>query len=130
MSESGPEMVEQELRTVADALTAPLPVECLLCYVWRMLDAFGCNATLRWARTWRDARARRATSLEHRLGRHGAYCDCEIFLNGWVLFSSLHGSKEPDPAAPARFRSMCAGVRRGSTQPCRLWARRPSPWAG
>src|SRR4051794_3145528 len=52
-----------ELRTMPDALATPLPVECLGCYVWRMLDEYGCNATLRWACRWRDARAPRATAL-------------------------------------------------------------------
>ena len=89
MTDTSPTAIERELHTVAEALTTPLPRECLLCFVWRMLEDFGCNATLRWARHWRDARAPRATALEHRLGQRGGFCDCEIFLNGWVLLSTV-----------------------------------------
>ncbi len=126
MDNPTPETIERELRTVADALTTPLPVECVLCYVWRMLDAFGCNATLRWVRQWRDARAPRATALERRLGRQGGFCDCEVFLNAWVPAGSPAGSDWTTPAVPAV--GLCAGVRRGSAQPCRRWTARPRPW--
>ncbi len=115
---------EQELRTVAEALTTPLPDECVLCYVWRMLDAFGCNATLRWTRRWRDARAPRATALEHRLGRRGGFCDCEIFLNGWRLRTGLAGTSAGEAGRRA-VSTVCGGVRRGSAQPCPRWVRRP-----
>jgi hypothetical protein len=110
-----------ELPTVTGALTAPLPVECLFCFVWRMLDTFGCNATLRWARHWRDARAPRATSLERRLARAGGLCDCEIFLNGWELASR---SRARGIASTEATAEVCTGVRRGSTQPCARWVRR------
>jgi hypothetical protein len=156
-----PDAMEIELRTLSVALTAPLPVECLLCYVRRMLDGFGCNATVRWARRWRDLRAPRATALEHRLARDGGFCDCEIFLNGWVLARRLrqddtghledghledrnledrhleegdlgdghleNGHLE-DGLATRAGEPSCLGVRRGSSQPCALWVRRPQPW--
>ncbi len=126
MSDTSRAAIESELPTVAEALTTPLPRECLLCYVWRMLEDFGCDATLRWARHWRDARAPRATALEHRLGQHGGFCDCEIFLNGWVLLSTLQrydddGALEISAGPSAE----CRGVRSGSAQPCALWVRRP-----
>ncbi len=118
--------LELGLGTVAEAPTTPLPLECLLCYVWRMLGAFGCNATLRWALRWRDARAPRATGLEHRLARRGGFCDCEIFLNGWSLRSSLDPSGDEDGGRSRRTGLPCGGVRRGSSQPCALWVgRRP-----
>lgn len=97
----------RELRTVPGALSTPLPVECVACYVWRMLDECGCNATLRWARRWRDARAPRATALEQRLARKGACCDCELFLNVWPPLADRSAA--------------CRGVRRGSSQPCSGW---------
>jgi hypothetical protein len=110
-----------ELRTLPGAVATPFPVECLSCYVWRMLDEFGCNATLRWARRWRDARAPRATALERRLARRGGFCDCELFLNVWMPKASQaveisgRGTSNPSPMEP------CRGVRRGSAQPCGLW---------
>lgn len=115
---------ERELRTVAEALTTPLPEECVLCYVWRMLDAFGCNATLRWARRWRDARAPRATALEHRLGSRGGFCDCEIFLNGWAARTGRVSRPTADDAVTLGIPAGCGGVRRGSAQPCQRWVRR------
>lgn len=119
MDEAQPESTVCELRTLPGALATPLPVECVACYVWRMLDEFGCNATLRWARRWRDARAPRATALEHRLARRGGFCDCELFLNVWVSSASpmveASGRRYEPPRGP------CRGVRRGSSQPCHLW---------
>lgn len=116
--------VERELLTVADALATPLPVECLLCYVWRMLDAYGCNATLRWSRRWRDAKAPRATALERRLARRGGFCDCEIFLNGWDSRSRGYAVAGEPAVGPPEQLLVCAGVRRGSAQPCERWVRR------
>jgi len=80
---------EADLITLSDTLTRPRPRECLLCFVDRMLQAFGCDQTLRWARRWRDLRLPRATGLEARLGRSGAFCDCEVFLNGWTVREDL-----------------------------------------
>ena len=59
-------------RTMAERLTQPRAAECLVCYVARMLDDFGCDTTLRFARN-RDQRARQATSLERRRGNMGGF---------------------------------------------------------
>jgi len=86
-SGAAPEVQEAE-RVLADAsvaLLGPEQGECLLCYVHRMLVAFGCDGRLRFSGHFRDVRAPRATALERRLGRTGGYCDCEIFLNGYDL---------------------------------------------
>lgn len=131
------------LSDAATALLAPRARECLLCYVLRMLDEFGCSCTLRFARHYRDVRAPRAVGLTRRLGSKGGYCDCEIFLNGYD-FRTQYKVREPpfqgsicDPSddlfdlwldegdlrwpdeAPS-----CLGVRAGSTQPCALWCAR------
>ncbi|HET7326589.1 MAG TPA: DUF2695 domain-containing protein [Nocardioidaceae bacterium] len=121
---------EQELRVLSTALTDPHASECLLCYVYRMLE-YGCTG-LRWAGRYRDLRAPRATALERRLGRTGGYCDCEIFLNGYELAPELWVPSEEyvedsvtyqtDPSYPDPIPA-CRGVRRGSTQSCRLWIR-------
>src|SRR5262245_53595798 len=123
MREPFPDEVERELRTVSQALTAPFPVECLMCFVWRMLAAFGCNATRRWARHWRDAKAPRATALERRLGSAGGYCDCQIFLNGWAPAGAPRWADQPVPLRLATA-GLCAGVRTGCTRPCTRWVRR------
>jgi len=112
--------LEQRLARTARALTDPAHAECVLCYVERMLDAFGCDATLRWARTWRDRRLPRATGLERRLEARGGFCDCEVLLNGWTLRPDR---REPgEDGAPGR--PACAGVSARSSQPCANW----EPW--
>lgn len=132
-----PERVVQDAeQVIAEAgvdLLEPKERECLLCYVQRMLLAFGCGG-LRFATHYRDVRAPRATGLERRLGQLGGLCDCEIFLNAYDLRSAYctseglkdldgvgYGDREtswPDPLPS------CLGVRAGSTQPCGLWYRR------
>ena len=57
---------EDALRELASTLTEVREGECLLCYVYRMLE-FGCTG-FRWAGRYRDVRAPRATGLERRLG--------------------------------------------------------------
>lgn len=101
---------ESYVRELAAELTRPRERECLCCYVDRMLEEYGCDGTHRLALRYRDERAPRATALHKRLGRLGAYCDCELFLNGY---------------RPARGAGTapCAGVRRGSVSPCDNWVR-------
>lgn len=118
---------DQKVRTLPDALTMPLPAECVLCFVWRMLGMSECNVTLRWARVWRAARAPRATSLERRLGRRGAFCDCQIFLNAWVTAASLVTGVDHGRARGSPTPGLCLGVRGGSSQPCALWVPKPRP---
>jgi hypothetical protein len=89
------------------------PGECVLCYVHRMVTAFGCDGTLRWALRWRDRRAPRAVRLEARLTARGAHCDCELFSNGWQPAGT---PGERGPRAP----ESCAGTIRASA-PCDNW---------
>ena len=114
---------ESIVRGLADELTQVRPGECLYCYAIRMLDAFGCDNRLRWAKRYRDLSAPRATSLESRLASMGGYCDCEVFLNGVTLMQRPGDvADEDDPAAwevPP-----CGRVRRGSTRGCAHWMRR------
>ena len=110
---------EAIVRALASDATQPQPGECLACYVARMLEEFGCDCTLRFARHYRDLRAPRASGLERRLGALGGFCDCEIFLNGLRLFDR---TQKDDPSGSPMLPA-CRGVRRGSTRPCALWAR-------
>lgn len=123
---------EQQLRELATELTDPRDGECLLCYVYRMLE-LGCTG-LRWAARYRDLRAPRATALERRLGQKGGFCDCEIFLNAYQL-APEHWVPEKgyeqdgftyvtDPSYPDPMPS-CHGARAGSTQGCSLWIQQP-----
>ena len=110
------------VRSLARTLTNPREGECLFCYVARMLDEFGCDNTLRFARSYRDRRAPRATSLERRLGDMGGFCDCEIFLNGMTVAPYLL-TEDADGNKVAGTVPECLTVRRGSTQSCGHWVR-------
>ena len=133
--------IEEFLRGRSVELVAIRPGECVICYAARMITEFGCDTTCRWAVRYRNQLAPRATALLNRLGRRGAFCDCEIFMNGYTLISRL---KVPEPLFPGlnaeelaaygyddpadayelvspRVPPPCAGVRRGSVQPCSNW---------
>jgi hypothetical protein len=77
--------------------------------------------------------APRATALRDRLSGIGACCcDCEIFLNGYLLDPALgydsSGDVEVGEDAPSLNElPACCGVRRGSVQPCRNWVRLRRP---
>jgi Protein of unknown function (DUF2695) len=119
---------ETDLVALSEALTRPRPGECLLCFVDRMLQSFGCDVTLRWVRRWRDLRLPRASGLERRLGRSGAFCDCEVFLNGWTVRDDL---LVPDDSGDGNWppeRPECAGVGSPSSQPCSTWVPLRRPW--
>jgi hypothetical protein len=115
---------ERELALVSAALTEPEGGECVLCYVARMLENFGCDNTLRWVRRWRDLRRPRATGLERRMQSRGGFCDCEIFMNGWALRADLMLVDEDDEFEDPDVLPPCAGVRPRSSQPCTNW----EPW--
>jgi hypothetical protein len=81
-----------------------------VCFVLSRVDHDGCDNTLRWARSYRDAVAPADRGLERRLEAAGGYCDCEILVNAFV------------PTTVAADGDECGGVRQGSTVPCRHWA--------
>ncbi|TRW46836.1 DUF2695 domain-containing protein [Georgenia yuyongxinii] len=124
--DDGVQVLEDELAGLAEMLTAPRRGECLLCFTNRMLVEFGCDRTLRWARRYAQLRSPHAYALRRRLARHGAFCDCEIFANGWDV--TVPTVRDPEHGAecwPPEVTG-CRRVRTGSTQPCSLWAlRRP-----
>lgn len=125
------------MRSAATRLTTPDDGECLLCFVRRQIEEFGCDTTLRFARHYRDLVAPRATALERRLGQKGGYCDCEIFLNGYRLVDELwtpereiqrDGYVEIAEPEPPKAMPPCRRVRRLSTQPCGWWTRLRFGW--
>ena len=73
----------------------PGPRECLVCFVERMVVAYGCGNRLHWAALWRDRRAPRATALERRLQRSGGYCDCEVLANAYARREEWDGDEPP-----------------------------------
>jgi hypothetical protein len=78
-----PDVTEAErlLREAGAALTDPRAGECLLHYLRRMLDQFGCYGhrfTERWAR---GRRVRGRPVLQWAVETGGCCCDCEVILN-------------------------------------------------
>ncbi|MFG6402317.1 DUF2695 domain-containing protein [Microbacterium sp. P04] len=131
---------EEYLRQLSARRIRPEEGECLVCFVNRMLNAFGCDNTLRFARAWRDERAPRATSLEERLADRGGFCDCEILYNAYWPAGHLwsveqwndlaDGGQEYTEGAPPETMPSCELSRKGSTKPCGLWegVRRGANW--
>ncbi|WP_309132962.1 DUF2695 domain-containing protein [Brevibacterium sp.] len=129
-------LIESEAMAIMDEaaarIMAPYEGECLLCYVYRQLTEFGCDGGHRFARSFRDSTAPRATALLRNLARAGACCcDCEIFLNAYRLgprplvlhFKRSSAPAEADDEEDGEPFLWCQGVRRGSTQGCGNWVR-------
>ena len=75
--------------TLSEVLTEPRTDECPLCYVERMLGAFGCDNTLRWTRRWRDLSQPRAAGLERRLAVARVFCDCRVLDRPSAIVAAL-----------------------------------------
>ena len=61
--------------------------------------------------------------LARSLGQAGGFCDCEVFLNAWILkrdLAVLEQGQGPPQSGP---RPACQGVRQCSMQPCDNWTR-------
>lgn len=114
--------IDRELHALADAMTSPRGRECLVCYVYRMLD-FGCGGEHRWVRRYRDARVPRATALLGRLMQQGGFCDCEMLFNVFAANPAfVHWDEFGGPVIEQK--PECQGVRAGSARPCLLWVER------
>lgn len=116
------QQLETDLAELSAWITRPRPGECLICYLLRMVEEFGCTE-LRWSKHYRDQRAPRAQGLERRLAGRGGHCDCEVLVNA---VRPLFGVPRPGDddvlaAEEATVIPPCTGVRRGSTQPCLNW---------
>lgn len=110
------------MAAVTDETDVPRGEECLACYVARMVEAHGCDLSLRWASLYRDTIAPGDRRLERRLEERGGTCDCEVPVVCWTLAppwatgSPAWGeSLWPDSLPP------CAGVSVRSTSPCLRW---------
>ena len=122
--DDGVRVLELELAGLAEALTAPRLGECLMCFTNRMLAEFGCDHTLRWSRRYQQLQAPQAYGLRRRLLSQGICCDCDIFSRGWDVTVARWWTGGPGRSAGRPEVTGCRRVRRGSTQPCTLWAPR------
>lgn len=102
----------------------PQERECLVCFVARMLDEFGCDGSLLWTRRFRDLRSPTATAVERRYGEQLVPCDCLVVHKAHrptreLMVRDVHTDELewPDRMPP------CAGVRRTNTRACANWER-------
>jgi Protein of unknown function (DUF2695) len=113
--------LDEQFVALGEELTRPAPGECVLCYLHRMLRAFGCDTTLRWVRRWRDLVRPGLATFERRFEARGGFCDCEVFWNGWTLRDDLRVLDENgDLEWPAEL-PRCAGLGPRSARPCTHW---------
>lgn len=113
--------LEQELHDRAAQLTRVEAGECSLCYVARMMEEFGCACNLRWATEYVRQCAPRVRQFQDRLGQRGAFCDCEIFLNAYLIASDVRACDAWGEPLPGQTLPPCRGARKGSTKPCSVW---------
>jgi hypothetical protein len=133
------ERAERILNDVASTLMTPAAGECLVCFVARQLDEFGCNGTHRFASQYQERAAPRATALLARLSAMGACCcDCEMYMNAYEparrLWTQAHKFVDSDDVdsddcdgwtnvEPPDTVPPCETTRWGSTKPCANWQR-------
>jgi Protein of unknown function (DUF2695) len=104
------DVVEAELIALAGTLTEPEDLECLRCFLLRMLREFGCDGAHRWAIRWRGVRAPLATGLLARLEDLGGGCDCEVLMNVFPHYPTAGrllpcaGQPQPGSAVPCDLR--------------------------
>jgi hypothetical protein len=109
MADDLSDSVEAELAELAERLTGPGELECLRCYLLRMITEFGCDGSYRWTIRWRDIRSAQPGGLLRQFQLRGGGCDCEILLN---CFPDYPPAMAPLP---------CTEVTRpGSSRPCQL----------
>lgn len=114
------EDVDRIFRELAGSLMVPYQNECMICFLMRamvLLEPAGFAMT----DTYRKFNAPRATKLGARLVRMGVYGDCQLLQAGVMVNDALWDAECcPDCGIPYAVPD-CLEVRRGSTQPCKLW---------
>lgn len=114
------ENVDRAFRELATTLMVPDRNECMICFLMRamvLLEPAGFAMTA----TYQRHNAPRATNLGTRLVRMGIYGDCQLLQDGVMVNDALWDAECcPDCGIPYGVPD-CLEVRRGSTQPCKLW---------
>ncbi|MHA7305581.1 hypothetical protein ACX80E_10095 [Arthrobacter sp. TMN-49] len=112
--------IEQRFRELTDTFLVPEPNECLICFLRRTMarllpTGFAMTAA------FQRHNAPRATHLVKRLMRMDVYSDCQLLQSGVVVNQAIWAAVCcPDCGIPYAAPD-CLEVRRGSTQPCKLW---------
>lgn len=114
------EEFQRQFRELTDNFMVPYPNECIICFLVRsmaLLEPSGFAMTA----AYRKHNAPLATNLGGRLSRMGVYGDCQLIQEGVVINLAIWDVECcPDCGMPGAVPD-CLEVRRGSTQPCKLW---------
>ncbi len=89
--------LDREVEGVPDQETAPLPDECLPCYLYRMVDTQECERDFRWVHRWQHAQLARLAGLDDWLNERGGHCDCEVL---YYAFRDFFGGEPPVGGLP------------------------------
>ncbi|ALV46854.1 hypothetical protein MB46_16535 [Arthrobacter alpinus] len=117
--ESNEELTRQ-FRELTDNFMVPHRNECIICFLMRAM-AFLAPSGFALTAIYRNHNAPRATNLGGRLARLGVYGDCQLIQSGVVMNLAIWDADRcPDCGIPEVVPD-CLEVRRGSTQPCKLW---------
>ncbi|WP_146233403.1 hypothetical protein [Arthrobacter psychrolactophilus] len=119
-SEEQDEAVDRVFRELAGPLVVPYRNECLVCFLMRVmmfLEPQGFAMTAR----FRQFNAPRASNLGGRLAQKGIFSDGQLIQAGVLVNETIWTAERcPDCGIPYTSPD-CLEVRRGSTQPCKLW---------
>lgn len=119
-STASEEEIDQIFKEMAGGLMVPYQNECMVCFLWRamsLLKPYGFAMTTAYQRH----SAPRATPLIGRLLRLNIFNDRQLLQTGVVINEAIWNTELcPDCGIPYSVPD-CLEVRRGSTQPCKLW---------
>lgn len=112
--------VDREFWQLAGSLMTPYRNECLVCFLVRavpVLEPEGFAMT----QVFRENNAARATGLGTRLQQLGIHGDAHLLQWGVVANGGIWMDERCADCGMPSSAPPCFEVRKGSTQPCRLW---------
>jgi Protein of unknown function (DUF2695) len=89
-------------RTLVEAVS-PEPLECLACYLHRVVVAYGCDHRLTWTHRWQGTqrmRRRPTMGLTSWLQSKGGVCDCKALANVYAARVPENGAPRPCTHGP------------------------------
>ncbi|MCQ9163800.1 MULTISPECIES: hypothetical protein [unclassified Arthrobacter] len=118
--DGGTDDVDRQFTALTAGMMMPGPNECLVCFLMRAKEFLLPDGFAMVAR-FRECSAPRATNTEYRLINLGAYNDRAV-LRRAAMVNPAVWAPECCPRCGLPYAVPdCLGVRRGSTQPCKLW---------
>lgn len=114
------EEMDQQFKELTSGLMMPRANECLVCFLMRAQEFLLADSFAMVAR-FRDCNAPRATNTESRLMNLGAFDDRTVLQRAVMVNADMWAPHCCSRCGLPYSVPSCLGVRRGSTQPCRLW---------